>query len=68
MYTTAAPPTYAQPEYYTPHNAQESLPLYSEFDHQVQYLSVPQQPTNDGGYWASAGDNAARVLTEQQPS
>ncbi|KXN83113.1 Protein rad9 [Leucoagaricus sp. SymC.cos] len=70
MYTTAAPPTHAQPSYYTPRNsyAQGSQLPYSEYDHQVRYLSASHQPVNDGGYWTTARDNAVRILADQQPS
>lgn len=70
MYTTAPPPTFVQPSYYTPQHShpQGNPPPYSEYDQQIRYLSAPQPPVNDGGYWTAARDNTVRILADQPAS
>ena len=70
---TAAPPSYVQPSYYSsqPHPSYLGAPSthrppqYTDYNQQLSYLSAPQPPSQQRGYWEEARDTSVRHLNEQ---
>ncbi|KAF6755969.1 protein rad9 [Ephemerocybe angulata] len=70
---TAAPPSYAQPSYYSsqPHPGYGSSsshpppPPYTDYNQQLSYFSAPQMPSNHQAYWEDARDTSVRMLNDQ---
>jgi cohesin loading factor subunit SCC2 len=73
MTFTAAPPTFMQQGYYSAHHPQvyarePKPPPYTEYAQELSYVSRPQVPNNDGGYWEGTRDEAVRLLGDQSSS
>ncbi|KZT11764.1 uncharacterized protein LAESUDRAFT_733751 [Laetiporus sulphureus 93-53] len=65
---TAHPPSYVQPYSYGGAAPTYHLPESTEYMHELNHLAAPSIPTNDGGYWENARNDAIRYLGEQRPS
>ncbi|KAK2465765.1 hypothetical protein APHAL10511_002309 [Amanita phalloides] len=69
MTFTAAPPTFMQQGYYSVQHAQEpNPPPYTEYAQELSYMSAPQVPVNDGGYWENTRNEAVRLIRNQSSS
>ena len=73
MTFTAAPPTFMQQGYYSAPHAQvyarePNPPPYTEYAQELSYISRPQVPNNDRGYWEDTRDEAVRLLGDQPSS
>ncbi|KAF8636245.1 hypothetical protein AX17_003730 [Amanita inopinata Kibby_2008] len=73
MTLTAAPPSFMQPNYYSMQHAGHYVqdgnpPPYTEYAQEMSYISAPQVPANDGGYWENTRNDAVRLLGDHSHS
>lgn len=64
MAISAAPPSFVQQNYYASY-PQGNPPPYTEYAQEIEYLSAPQVPANDSGFWESSRNDASRLISEQ---
>ncbi|KAF9485923.1 hypothetical protein BDN70DRAFT_927257 [Pholiota conissans] len=64
--TLTAAPTFPQPNYYNvpaggSDYSQRNPAPFSDYDHQLRYMSSQQQPVDDSGYWENTRNDAVRA-------
>ncbi|PFH53278.1 hypothetical protein AMATHDRAFT_73479 [Amanita thiersii Skay4041] len=73
MTFSAAPPTFMQPNYYSPQHTllytHNSMPSpYTDYSQELSFISAPQFPGNHGNYWVNTRNDAVRLLGDYDHS
>ncbi|KAG0704778.1 hypothetical protein DFH29DRAFT_981273 [Suillus ampliporus] len=66
---SASNPTYLQPTYLDYNSGSQYQPApapppFSEYSHELSYLSAPSMPTSDSRYWHNTRDESVRLLSQ----